>query len=322
MTVAFTDIAKDISNVRTYLMGIAMMMVVLFHVGIGPFGYFGYWGVDIFLFLSGFGICFSLSKGESLAKFYFKRLLRIMPGALLCGIVFGGVGCVHGDRELAFCGLNLWYIRTILIFYLLSPCIFCGMKRWGAKAIALMIACSEVLAFLFDTSSCFGYCLKETMSWSFSRLPIYILGMALVFCPEKKGKGISLPLLAVAGVGAVIVLGALRLCQMRYGMGFVRLLFMPSFILAPAIMVLGVLSAKWKERVPVCVLKVLQFAGVFSLEIYLLHESLLKCAARLEPFVHSYSLAKLVCVLVSFLLAWVLNKICSRFQTCVLKALP
>lgn len=60
--VRMSERVEKLSAVRTYLMGMAMMLIILYHCGVYPFKMFGYWGVDVFLFLSGFGIFFALKK--------------------------------------------------------------------------------------------------------------------------------------------------------------------------------------------------------------------------------------------------------------------
>ena len=64
-----------LSEKRTCLMGIAMLFIMLFHQswiwGTNPiylpfifFHIYGNWGVDIFFFVSGFGLFFSLKKNQ------------------------------------------------------------------------------------------------------------------------------------------------------------------------------------------------------------------------------------------------------------------
>lgn len=72
-----------VSKYRTELMGIATLWVLLFHYGkigipiIDSLSTLGYGGVDIFLFLSGIGLSFSIKDGVK--SFYIKRILRIFP---------------------------------------------------------------------------------------------------------------------------------------------------------------------------------------------------------------------------------------------------
>lgn len=72
-----------ISKNRTYLMGIAMILVVIYHAFscvYNPIGVLniGYVGVDIFLFLSGFGLASSFEKNK-ISNFYKNRFTRIYP---------------------------------------------------------------------------------------------------------------------------------------------------------------------------------------------------------------------------------------------------
>ena len=58
---------QDISEKRTLLMGVAMLSIMLFHQGwiwgwnpfFAFFHFYGNWGVDIFFFVSGFGLYYS-----------------------------------------------------------------------------------------------------------------------------------------------------------------------------------------------------------------------------------------------------------------------
>ena len=66
-------------------MGFAILWVISFHyqfldsTPIGAFTQKGFLGVDMFIALSAFGLCFSLSKESNYIKFLKKRVLRIVP---------------------------------------------------------------------------------------------------------------------------------------------------------------------------------------------------------------------------------------------------
>lgn len=315
-----SEITDRISLSRNYIMGIAMVMVILFHCKVFPFNWFGYWGVDIFLFLSGFGIYFSLSKSEKLLNFYLKRLVRIMPAAIICGIVFQLTGCNHTNALLALMGLELWYIRTILLFYLISPFLFFCLTRWGIKAVVLMVIVSEAMSYSLDAAFQCGNILTLTLTWSAARLPVYILGMALPYLAEKKHKVLPSWFMAASAVSGAVLLFALRVLQMRYNKGYVMYLFMPTLLLTPAITYVGMRFSEWCRRIPLCALKCLSFTGTLSLEIYLIHEKLIKkgCSV-LKVYDVDALLAKALCMCLAFLLAWLLHKLCSAFRKRVLK---
>ncbi|MCU6434917.1 acyltransferase [Undibacterium sp. Jales W-56] len=75
------------------LRGIAILLVMLFHMDIGIFNG-GFIGVDIFFVLSGFLITSLLlkerseSSGNNLQLFYFRRFLRLVPGYLLLLLIY------------------------------------------------------------------------------------------------------------------------------------------------------------------------------------------------------------------------------------------
>ena len=65
---------QDISTYRKALMGVAMLWIVFYHFGfhtpiISHLTRFGYTGVDIFMFLSGFGLFYSLQKKQGLSNY-------------------------------------------------------------------------------------------------------------------------------------------------------------------------------------------------------------------------------------------------------------
>lgn len=86
---------NNISKSRSMLMGLAMVAILLFHqefVKGNPildfFNHYGHWGVQIFIFVSGFGIWYALNKDNySLKAFYARRLIRIMPASILGGVL-------------------------------------------------------------------------------------------------------------------------------------------------------------------------------------------------------------------------------------------
>ena len=84
----------SLSRYRGVLMGIAIIMIVLFHVALPRSSAFfglkrmGNMGVDIFFFLSGIGLWFAWTKRPELLHFYRRRLLRILPAWLLASTAF------------------------------------------------------------------------------------------------------------------------------------------------------------------------------------------------------------------------------------------
>ena len=133
-----------ISKYRTELMGIAMLLVVLFHGYVPQTSWFyglkrmGNVGVDVFLFLSGIGLWFSWRSCPNLKHFYKQRFLRVYPTWLLLASCFYGfhfylksgfsndvfdlLGDVIVHLDFWLHGeLTFWYIPALMALYLVSP---------------------------------------------------------------------------------------------------------------------------------------------------------------------------------------------------------
>ncbi len=128
---------------RTYFMGLAMLMVICFHfvswVGFGKFllpFLWGYIGVDIFLFFSGIGLCFSYKK-YSYLTFIQRRAIRIIPlymvGAVLDTAITSWQDGISFSSWDWFCNITSlsyyhiggylrdWYLSSLILLYLTFP---------------------------------------------------------------------------------------------------------------------------------------------------------------------------------------------------------
>ena len=80
-------ISNSIEHYRNELMGIAIISIIVYHC-VGHINFpafplnYGFIGVDIFMFLSGYGLCFAIKKWK-IKDFYLRRLLRVYPLFLL-----------------------------------------------------------------------------------------------------------------------------------------------------------------------------------------------------------------------------------------------
>lgn len=319
--IQFSGFCREITSSRAYYMGIAMLMVVFFHCGFFPFNYFGYWGVEMFLLLSGFGINYSLSKKGTLIQFYLRRMVRILPAAIICGVLFKEIGIGCGDvKSMAYCGLDMWYIRTILFFYLLSPLIYFCLNKWKVKACITMLFFAEIVSCIVLNIPSDGNVFSETLRWSFPRMPIYILGMTLPFYADKKEISISPLLLLLFSLVGITVELLVLLQQYSDWSKFVWYLHMPSLLLFPAILMGIFCFAKIEKLLPSFLFRSLCFIGSISLEIYLIHASILMYCKTFKMYVLNAFVAKLICILISFLLAWMLSIVCRKFQNVLLNS--
>lgn len=159
---------SDLSIYRTQMMGIATIMIIICHscaskVIMPSFlAYlfrFGNIGVDIFLFLSGIGLYYSLSKNnlnskEDYMSFYKRRIYRIYIPYLMVFIPSCLVFMLLGEYSVCdsiFCLSTLeywlfhrgaWFVSLIVLLYLVAPFLYralIGKHKW-IIALGIIIA--------------------------------------------------------------------------------------------------------------------------------------------------------------------------------------
>ena len=149
------NISSWISRRRAELMGVAAVMVLLFHMpdftGNAVWRFLarerGNMGVDVFILLSGFGLTYSLKARPDLGRYFTRRLERLLPAYyLMFALVILIDGMPAWDSFVAhilpihlWVGQeDLWFISACLLYYLLIPPMYFLMLR--ARMPRLMFA--------------------------------------------------------------------------------------------------------------------------------------------------------------------------------------
>lgn len=308
---------ETISKSRTFIMGCAMISILLFHqffLSDGPlrlfwgaFHRFGHWGVDIFLFVSGFGIVHSLRK-NSLKVYFSNRLLRLLPSCLIAGLVFGilhlfGIGGMPvyetDSLFLIFTCLWLWYIFAILIYYAAAPLVLKGIDRWGGwvfvAAELLFIVCSYCL----PTPPKDASLLIKRIPWVIQRFPVFVLGMWVA----TKRFGYSLKVILPVAVCSIVAAVLIRGCR---GIGFVKedCSYLFVALSMPAVCWFLGLCKGWFDKLHIA--SPVEWFGKYSLELYIVQEWVCDFVwnyspLRSEPLMFSFAL------IITFLFAYLLR---------------
>ncbi len=155
-------------SLTTELKGFAMLMIVLSHIGyflvtdnrfLWPLSIMAGVGVNLFLFLSGFGLTASQQQKDlSVWQFYQKRLLKLFLPFWLALIVFFGLDFFISQHSYSlgymiksFLGIftqadlyrdinsPLWYFTFILGYYLLFPIVFFKKYPWLSALILYLV---------------------------------------------------------------------------------------------------------------------------------------------------------------------------------------
>lgn len=276
------DISFDLSKVskfRTQLMGIATLLIVLCHANIYPIDApatirkllaFGNAGVDIFLFLSGVGIFYSLNEGGrfNLLKWYRKRYLRILIPYALMQIPYWGyfiaigkfdiVDSLYEFSTLAFWGAHtaMWFIALLLPLYLLSPLMydmFCNSKRrylYAFLSIATLLILYKIPV-SFENATLYN--IVGNIQFAFVRVVSFILGLT-VANDIKQGKEVNSIVLMSVSVGMWLV------CKLA---GVISNWCIAIILIVISIYIIEALQEKGVFY------KFLTLMGVLSLEMYL-----------------------------------------------------
>lgn len=278
-----------ISHNRTSIMGIAMMSIMLFHQ---PFFYgntfvdffhlFGHWGVDVFLFVSGFGLVHSLRK-NSISNFYKNRCKRLLPACLVVGVFkfllmqLGFTHHTHDNIILLLTNLYLWYIYAIVVLYIMAPWIYMLIRNYGIWILIMSCLLSFGLNYIpFGNSP---HYLVNHISWISSRLPVFVLGMYLTINPLQ----ISNNRIVLIGLPFFIICMGLQLASIMVKYQWnVPYIFI---ILSPSVPMLCIAFCYIKKIfVKIKIGKITYYLGAYSLEFYLWHEYIYRNILRHQQF--------------------------------------
>lgn len=307
-------------------MGFAIIWVFIFHSGPkGNFVYdiiqeYGFGGVDIFIFLSAIGLCYSINKDSRLLQFYKRRVLRILPTWIFVLFVVHILGlvsahfkpdtnfgfphtffqCVTWYTGIGFYVSNLfsmpnplnyyyyeWYVPTLLLLYLLFPLLH---KQSNFKLILVVI-----LTMIFGWIG-YGMELPDGTLWfCYQRFPIFIVGILYYRMMHVTTCVFQCKMLILS---FVLFISTILVEILDPG----RIPIIYSFLfLTPPLCVL--LSFLMKNQ---SVYDVLSFFGTISLELYLIH-IYSRPLYIVGVFVKNQYLAVLVTFLLCSLAAWLLH---------------
>lgn len=282
MKIEKSSFTLAISENRKALMGLSMLSIMLFHqyfTSVLPFNFFhnyGHWGVDVFLFLSGMGLVNSLNR-HSLKVFYLRRFFRLFPSCILCGtirlflILLLGSFSVLLKEKLNYslwtlASMDLWFIHTIFILYVISPILYWLLNKWPLTTIIIILSffffngfiCTPIVG--FDWMSPFG-----VASWTIERLPVFTFGMLIGIGNIRASSRIPQYFFSLIIAFCLVLIG--KVSNTIVGLQaciYITLAFgMPALIY---------LLLRIVRMAPTAILQSLKFMGAYSLEIYLVHE--------------------------------------------------
>lgn len=185
-----------ISKHRRELLAIGMIWVGLYHAYIGFNNKLinfvlvtcGYGGVDIFVFLAGFGLYFAYKKNNNYLHFIKRRILKMFPYNLVVlsllfifkqrGL-FDTVIDILGLSIYLRGGLAYWYSSFMLTIYLLTPPFIKSFNKNPLVVTLTTIVFVFVLCLIVNNS-------RFTYIWF--RSAVYVLGIYFAYMPDNNKK--------------------------------------------------------------------------------------------------------------------------------------
>ncbi len=273
-----------VSRYRDELKGLAMLWIVWFHSGLMLPWHFddarllGYGGVDIFLFLMGMGLCYSLQKNAGLRRYLVRRLKRLLPAYLPIVIVWMAVmypqygysaaqtvGGIIGNLLfvgywLQLDGVYNWFANTVFTFVLLAPAVYAVLSRGKGRGLIVLL----VPAFGIGTAT-----IGMEQMMPVSRLPIFILGMAFgLWQGTAKRRAWNIGLAASFAAGLALVLFCMH---RRTGLLIDYGMYWYPFVLITPPLCMGIAFLFSKMNNIKRAFAPLRWVGKSSFEIYLIN---------------------------------------------------
>ncbi len=329
-----------ISDYRGVLMGISIICIIVFHyvedytnhydsyTGWIKFfyNYISSSSVDTFLFLSGFGLYYSMKKKPNISQFYKRRFTKILipyflvaiPTLFVNDLIHDSSGILTYIADLSFYSFftngfsRFWYILLILVCYLIFPFVFEMVEEAHDHSTEKM----RILNFftLFTATAVIlrlgNKTLFENVNVALLRMPFFFLGCFVGKSAYEKR--------AISGGTYGLMLFSLFIIQFRVKSKAIFARYAAAFMNLSACFVIALLFQKLSrfEKLHNGIKKFFEWFGRYSLELYLTHVAI-RSVMRDYGY-HTYHVKyELFLIAVSIVSAIILNIISSYLNKCV-----
>lgn len=300
----------SISKARNVLFGLAIVCIMFFHLSlkIPPSLYIfsrikeiGEIGVDIFLFLSGIGLYFSFVADENILSFYKKRFKRILTAYIPVALFWFAATDIYVKHDIKafikdFSLISFWtdgeriswFIALILLLYIFYPLIHKLFKHNGTKRFIYLLT-GVILISLWVIYNTIYFENPVRTYWIellIPRIPIFLFG-CWIGPKVRNHEMLNINVVYFSAIASIIFF-ILLVTQVSFlsHLVFRHYLYCPLVICA--CIAISFLYNQTKKGV---ITKTLLWLGVYTLEIYLLHEKIIMVFKWLLPEFDPYNIS-------------------------------
>lgn len=274
-----------LSKYRMELMVFSALLIILYHLHVWQLvpEYTKYilrftsGGVDMFLFLSGIGLCYSIEKNSSISNFYSKRFIRIYPSFA----IVTAIGLFIGEKTIAsmillFTGMTywfapfmnvdegFWYVSLIILLYILFPHLYRILKHTTINH------CIYMLVVVFALPYIVHFLWGNYYDYGLTRITPFLLG-AFLYVKRRKWKVYMSNLLIYSSLVIFVTLNTYSLLSEGGNIDKTMIQLSLQGIIAPGFCLIFVLVLSHCSTVILCCL---HWLGTMSLELYMVHLTL------------------------------------------------
>lgn len=310
-----------------------MLWIMIYHMGIdnpflNPITRSGYLGVDIFLFLSAYGLYYGFQKDKkNINIFYKKRILRILPSYyFVLGITFLLKSYINQDfniisllQQISMLGFLfpslqwdyfLWYIPGTLLLYLLFPIFFHKLKYIkDPKYFTSITIFIFILNYLLTEHIFYNNYEKFSILLLIPRILPFLLGLIWANIENQYINKIlnhqkSIIILFICAFTIILI------AKMELSYYHLRLYMLESTPFILALPGLFYIFISVYNRLNYKIQHIFTFMGTYSLELYLLHETLYSLAYKISQIIQIESFYVIIFMFfLSFIFAYYLKRL-------------
>ncbi len=302
----------ELRKYRMPIFGFALACIYLrhlLHIGNYSFGILdpvfviGDIGVDIFLFLSGYGLAFSYNK-HTVIDFYKRRVLRVLPTVITLLVVFVFVDAIN-ERDfnclrklfslkyyIYSCCTNYWFVFAIIFLYTIFPFLrVCVKSNVYISLMGAYLLSLSLIVLIIDVH----FPLFSDPSLTIGRLPVFVFGISCALTPE---------ILEKRKIAVIIMILCIPLLYLGISKEVQRIIY--SFLVLGIINILLFFFSRNKW----IVLPLLKL-GELSLEFYLIHIYLMwnQNLFSIDNIIHSHFLVSIIILVISIAASLLVHKV-------------